>query len=111
MVYKISILYTTVGTEKEAEQLANLALLNKVAVCVNIIPNGKSIYLWNNNIEQSTECYLIFKTTLETIDELEQLIIKNHPYQTPAILKFNPDTSENFFHYITHSIYMKNKKP
>lgn len=104
MSNKIAILYTTVSTIEAAEQLANLALFNNTAACANIIPNGKSIYLWNGKIEQNTECYIIFKTAVEKMHVLEQLIIENHPYDIPAILKFNAEVSEEFFSYVTQHI-------
>lgn len=104
MIHKIAILYTTVRTHQEAEQLANIALSQKLVACVNIIPGGNSIYLWNGQIEQSTECYVIFKTTIENMCALEKLIIENHPYDIPAILKFHPESSEKFFSYIARSI-------
>lgn len=101
---EVAILYTTVSSEKDAEHLAHLALSSKVAACANIIPNGKSVYLWNGKIEQSAEFYILFKTTIAMLSTLEQLITGNHPYDTPAILKFNPESSESFFSYITRSI-------
>ncbi len=102
MSRKIALLYTTVGTREEAEQLATLALVNKVASCVNIIPHGTSMYLWHGKIEQNTECYIIFKTTVEMMYPLEQLIMENHPYDIPAILKCTPESSEKFFNYINN---------
>jgi len=64
---KISLLYTTVSCEQEAKKLANIALSSNAAVCVNIIQNGNSVYLWNGKIEESSECYLIFKTKTQLL--------------------------------------------
>ncbi|MGL5719964.1 MAG: divalent-cation tolerance protein CutA [Alphaproteobacteria bacterium] len=94
------VLYTTVSTEQEASQLAESAILNKLAVCVNIIPNGKSIYLWEGNAEHAHEHYMLFKTTKNLIDKLEKFILANHPYQLPAIFKFNAECSEKFMDYM-----------
>lgn len=96
----VSILYTTISTLQEAERLAHLALSEKVAVCVNIIPNGKSIYLWNGQIEQNNECYMIFKSHSTCLSKLEQWIVKNHPYDVPAILKWDVESSAAFAKYI-----------
>jgi periplasmic divalent cation tolerance protein len=105
----IAVLYTTIGTEQDAEKIAELAIFHKMAACVNIIPNGRSVYFWENKIEKNTECYMIFKTTVDQIDALEQFIIQNHPYDTPAILKFESEASESFASYISKSI--SNRRP
>jgi periplasmic divalent cation tolerance protein len=98
------VLYSTVGTKKQAEKLATIALSARKASCVNILPAGKSIYLWENKIEQNDEFYLLFKTSPELVNELEQLIIENHPYDLPAILKFDVEGSQEFVNYILSSL-------
>lgn len=99
---KISILYTTVANESDAKKLANIALSKKTATCVNIINSGISMYLWKGKIEESHECYLIFKTSTKLLSKLEELILKNHTYELPAILKFEANTTSNFLDYINN---------
>ena len=96
----IEVLYTTVGTEAEAEKLANLAIANKMAACVNILGGGRSIYRWEEKVEQSNEYYMLFKTTAERLFALEQFIIQNHPYDVPAILKWQCQSSLAFYDYV-----------
>lgn len=100
MQQSISVLYTTVGTQIEAEKMARNAIDNKLAVCVNIIPGGQSIYRWNDQIEQASECYMLFKTTHDLLPDLEAWILNHHPYDTPAILKWQAATSCAFEAYI-----------
>ena len=109
MTNQISILYTTIGGSKQAEDLANLAIANGLAVCVNILSNGKSIYLWNSKIDQSEEYYMIFKTTIDLIDKLEDIITKNHPYDVPVILKWQCEANEEFMKYIKECTHTKNR--
>ena len=92
-MHKISIIYTTISSIEEAEQLATIAVESKLAACVNIIPNMTSIYQWENKIKKSSECVLIFKTALRTGDDLLRLIADNHPYSVPAILVTNINTT------------------
>jgi periplasmic divalent cation tolerance protein len=104
MKKNIALLYTTVATQQDADQLAKLTLSHKIAACVNITPHGKSIYLWNDKIEENNEYYLLFKTTTELLDSLELFIIDNHPYDEPAIVKLNAESSESFANYISKSV-------
>ena len=101
---KISLLYTTVAGEQEAKKLANIALSSNAAVCVNIIQNGNSMYLWNGKIEESSECYLIFKTNAQLLPKLEELILQNHPYELPSILKFDAIANDSFLDYINNAL-------
>lgn len=102
---KIAVLYTTVSNKKQAEDLANLVLLNNLAVCANIMSNGKSIYLWHGKIEENEESYIIFKTTVNKLPLLKDFMIKNHPYEVPAILTFKADSSEDFLNYVTNLVF------
>lgn len=99
-MHNISIIYTTVSSYEEAEQLAETAVTLKLAACINIIPNITSVYQWENKVEKSSECVLIFKTAPETKNDLLQYITNNHPYSVPAILVSNIDTTADFFDYI-----------
>lgn len=104
---EISIIYTTVSSHEEAEQLARITVELKLAACVNIIPNMTSIYQWENKIEKSSECALILKTTLETKDGLLQCIRDNHPYAVPAILVTQTDTTADFYSYLQAQTHVK----
>lgn len=102
---KVGIIYTTIDTEEKATDLAKRALTDKVATCVNMIPRGKSIYIWDNQISEGEEWYLIFKTSPETLDTLENWLHKHHPYEVSAILKLTLDSSEAFASYISSYIH------
>lgn len=99
-MHQISIIYTTISSHEEAERLAGIAVESTMAACVNIIPNITSIYQWENKIEKSPEWALIFKTALETKDDLLRCIQDNHPYSVPSILVINTNTTADFFAYI-----------
>lgn len=100
----IALLYTTVGTEQEAINLVECALANKVAVCANILPMGRSVYWWHGQIEQNHECYVLFKTRVELADRLEKLLLEIHPYDTPAILRIMGKSSDKFYQYIVNAL-------
>jgi periplasmic divalent cation tolerance protein len=100
----LSVLYTTFPSVHEADQIARSALEKKLAACVNILPAGQSIYLWEGTIETPTETYTIFKTTPDLLPQLQQFIEQNHPYDTPAILTWNTLSSNNYATYIQKTL-------
>ena len=103
--HQLAILYTTVNKLEDAENLARQSIELKYAACVNIIPAVKSIYIWNESIEEAIECSVIFKTTPDALSVLEKWILEHHPYDLPSVLKWNAESSAAFFQYINESIF------
>ena len=79
--------YITTKNEEEALTLANLAVQENLAACGNIIPNMKSIYKWQNKLQNDKETLLILKTNSNNYPLLEKLILEEHSYEVPCILK------------------------
>ncbi len=80
--------YTPVKTTEEAKTLGRQLLEEKLAFCVNIIPNCSSIYLEKSKIKESDEAILIMKTNAD-FETLKKRISELHSYEIPAILKIN----------------------
>ena len=79
--------YITTKNEEEAFTLANLAIKKNLAACGNIIPNMKSIYKWQNKLQNDKETLLILKTNSNKYPLLKKLILEEHSYEVPCILK------------------------
>lgn len=97
---KIIIIYCTINSEPSAREIANKAVQENMAACVNIIPNITSIYKWENKLESNSEYILIFKTAYNNKAKLMNWLEENHPYDVPAILCFNSETTTNFLQFI-----------
>ena len=99
------LVYITVGNEPEAIKLAKLALQKKLVACANLYPEVKSIFEWKKELRIEKESILIFKTTEEKFKKLEDLILKNHTYETPCVLKL-PITEghKNFLDWIEETL-------
>jgi periplasmic divalent cation tolerance protein len=69
-----------------AEQLAQQLVEEKLAACINLIPQVQSFYLWENKIVKDQEVTLLIKTTSDCFDALEKTIKKLHPYQLPELI-------------------------
>lgn len=82
---KLTLIYTTLGSEQEAIDLANLLITKKVAACVNLIGPLRSFYTWDNKATNSTEWALVCKTPTELSQKLMKFIKDHHPYQVPCL--------------------------
>ena len=84
---KIFLAYITTKNEKEALTLANLAVEKNFAACGNIFPKMKSVYKWNEKLQNDDETLLILKTNSSKYSLLKKLILEKHSYEVPCILK------------------------
>ncbi len=69
-----------------ARTLAQTLLSEKLAACVNLIPQVTSLYCWQGKMEESQEVQLIIKSRRTLFGVLQQRIQTLHPYEVPEIL-------------------------
>jgi periplasmic divalent cation tolerance protein len=81
-----SLVLVTAPDLKTARRLARAALKAKLIACANLLPKIESLYWWQGRVESAPEVLLILKTTRARLPALEQLILANHPYDTPEFL-------------------------
>ena len=80
------IVFTTVSNLNEAESLAGRIVEEKLAGCVQILPQMTSVYVWEGEIQKETEHLMLIKTVPEKYGELEKLITEKHSYTVPEIV-------------------------
>ena len=100
MAKAISLTYTTFANLADAEALAEQAIQQSLAKCVNIIPGGVSIYPWEGKLERGQEVYALFKSPQDQQAALAQWLEQVHPYDVPAIIQWRGDSSDAFAQYI-----------
>ncbi len=76
--------FTTVGSEKEAEQMARVLVVEKLAACVNYW-RVSSIYRWKGKIHSSREWMLCVKTLEKNEKKVEKKLRELHSYKLPVI--------------------------
>ncbi|WP_457626206.1 divalent-cation tolerance protein CutA [Persephonella sp.] len=80
------VVFVTTPDKDTAEKLALKLVENKLAACVNITEQVKSVYFWQGNIENEKESLMIIKSREDLFEKLEQFIKENHPYTIPEII-------------------------
>lgn len=99
------VVLTTTPNIEEAETLAEKIVEAKLAACVQILPQIKSVYFWENAIQKESECLLLIKTLAEKFPELENFIQENHSYEIPEIVALEAEkASENYLGWLENSL-------
>lgn len=86
----VSVIYSTTDTLESARTIARSLVKEQLVACVHIIPKIESIYRWQGNIEETTECVLLAKTSERNVQKTIQKIRSLHPYEVPEIIVFPP---------------------
>lgn len=80
------IVLSTAGSLEEAERIASALVEQHLAACVNLIPQIKSIYRWQGQMEEASEILLIIKTIAPCLEALESTLRSLHSYSVPEFL-------------------------
>ncbi len=91
------VVITTVGTEEQANLLAEELVERRNSCCVNILPVHRSVYRWKGQICDDSEYMLLIKTLDEHFEKVEATILELHSYELPEILAFNIAKGEAAF--------------
>jgi len=78
--------FVTAPNIATARKLAKAALTARLVACANLVPKIESHYWWQGKLESSAEVLILFKTTRPRFAKLEELILANHPYDTPEVI-------------------------
>jgi len=80
------LIITSVADIDAAHRMARMLVEQRLAACVNIMPAVRSVYRWQEVIEEANEVTLLVKSTQARYHELEAAIKAAHPYQVPEIV-------------------------
>jgi periplasmic divalent cation tolerance protein len=94
---KAIVIITTVGTEEQANLLAQELVERRHSCCVNILPIQRSVYRWQGKICTDSEFMLVIKALATEYDAIEKAIGELHSYDLPEILAFEISRGEAGF--------------
>lgn len=80
------LLYVTTESIESARMIGRTLLVERIAACINILPQMESHYHWRGEIAVSQECILIVKTAQNIVEQAQTRIEQLHTYDTPCIL-------------------------
>ena len=80
------VVLLTAPNGEEAGRIAETLVGSRLAACVQILPEIRSIYRWKGEIARENEVLLLAKTTRAKFAELEKSVRSIHSYETPEIV-------------------------
>ena len=80
------IVLTTLPADADAVDFANALVRERLAACVNIQGQMRSIYRWQEKSEEELEQQIVIKTTGSCVNPLFERLRELHPYELPEFL-------------------------
>lgn len=80
------VVFITASNEDAAANIARALVEGKLAACVNIVRNLRSIYSWQGKVEDESEVLMIVKTQKKLFHSLSQKVREMHSYTVPEII-------------------------
>src|SRR5919202_292209 len=101
------MIISTFPNEKSIASISkDLILSKKLCACISLT-KVRSIYYWNDKLEDQEEFIVFFKTTKLCANRLKDEVKRLHPYQVPEILEVKmDDVSRNYLSWLVQSTTM-----
>jgi periplasmic divalent cation tolerance protein len=76
----------TAGSADEAREVGRVLLEDGLAACVNIIDGMRSLYWWQDELQEDAETVMIAKTRADLVDRLAAKVAEIHSYECPCVV-------------------------
>jgi periplasmic divalent cation tolerance protein len=77
---------TTIGRSADGPGMASILVTERLAACVNVLPEMDSVYRWKGQVESDRERQLIIKTTAGRVGALQARVHELHEYEIPEFV-------------------------
>lgn len=82
---KMELIYVVCSSLTEAKNIGRHLIEAQLCACVNILPGMTSMYMWENEINESEEVVLLVKTQKDAFDKVNKRVLELHSYEVPAV--------------------------
>jgi periplasmic divalent cation tolerance protein len=86
----IRVVLTTFSDQETAAQVVRTLVSENLAACGTILPGARSIYRWQEKIEDAAEVVVLFKIPAASEDDFIKRLAELHPYDVPEVISFEP---------------------
>jgi periplasmic divalent cation tolerance protein len=80
------VVLITAPTAADARRIARVLVEERLAACVNILPDCRSVYRWNEDVAEEAETMMVAKTGREFFPQLARRVSEIHPYAVPEVV-------------------------
>jgi periplasmic divalent cation tolerance protein len=76
----------TAASQEEADKIARSLVAERLAACVNILPEVRSLFSWENKLSEEKEALLVVKSRRPLFRQMVRRVKALHSYTVPEII-------------------------
>jgi periplasmic divalent cation tolerance protein len=80
------IVLITAASPDEAGKIGTALVNERLAACVNIVPEVRSLFFWEQRVRDDRETLIICKSRLQLMEKLVARVKALHSYSVPEVL-------------------------
>ena len=80
------VVWTTIAKTTDGHGMASMLVKERLAACVNVLPEMESTYRWKGQVETEHERQVIMKTTAARLAALRARVHELHDYEMPEFI-------------------------
>ena len=80
------VVLITASSRDEASAIGTALVNERLAACVNIVPEVRSLFFWNGKTRDACETLLVCKSRQELFERLTERVKGLHSYSVPEIV-------------------------
>jgi len=97
----IIVIYCTVPEKKLAKSITKVLMNHKLAACVSMIENVKSVFSWDGEVCEVKEVLMMIKTRRDNYGKVKLVIEDMNTYLVPEIIALPVvDCSEDYLKWL-----------
>jgi periplasmic divalent cation tolerance protein len=86
MTHDYVVVLTTLPADADAAAFGRALVEERLAACVNLLPQMESIYRWEGQVERELERQVVIKTSRLRLVALWERVRDLHPYDVPEFI-------------------------
>ena len=99
----IVVIYCTVPNKKIAKDITKVLMKHKLAACVSMVDNVRSVFSWDGEVCEEKEIMLMIKTRRAHYGKVKLVIEDIHSYSVPEIIALPiVDCSDDYLRWLVN---------
>jgi len=91
------LIYITTSSDDEARTIARALVEERLAACANILGQIKSVYWWEDELQEDAEVALIVKSTTTLVPRIVERVKALHSYDCPCVVALPINSGNDAF--------------